>query len=88
MARQRRGQESRERILEAAQLCFAQDGYNATGVAQICRRAGLSKGAFYHHFATKQAVFLELLNRWLVRSTPSLPLSAPRHQALPRVSPA
>jgi TetR/AcrR family transcriptional repressor of uid operon len=65
MARQQRGQESRERILEAAQLCFAQEGYDATGVAQICRRAGLSKGAFYHHFATKQALFLELLNRWL-----------------------
>jgi len=67
MARQRRGQESRERILQVAEMCFAQDGYDATGVARICRQAGMSKGAFYHHFASKQAVFIELLNRWLDR---------------------
>jgi AcrR family transcriptional regulator len=52
--------------LKAAQECFAQSGYDATGVAEICRRAGLSKGAFYHHFPSKQAVFFELLNDWLI----------------------
>jgi len=65
MNQQRRGEKSRERILSAAQECFARYGYDATGVAEICRRAGLSKGAFYHHFPSKQAVFLELLERWL-----------------------
>jgi AcrR family transcriptional regulator len=34
-------------------------------VADICRRAGVSKGAFYHHFSSKQDLFLELLERWL-----------------------
>jgi AcrR family transcriptional regulator len=34
-------------------------------VADICRYARISKGALYHHFASKQAVFLELLNTWL-----------------------
>lgn len=62
---QLRAEETRERILQAAQTCFAQAGYEATGTAEICRQAGLSKGAFYHHFPAKQAVFLELLNRWL-----------------------
>ncbi|HIP97184.1 MAG TPA: TetR/AcrR family transcriptional regulator [Anaerolineae bacterium] len=65
MTPQQRGEETRIRILEAAEKCFAQHGYDATGVAEICRRAGVSKGAFYHHFSGKQAVFLELLNRWL-----------------------
>ncbi len=65
MSPQRRGEETRSRILKAAEECFAQHGYDATGVAEICRRAGVSKGAFYHHFPSKQAVFLELLNRWL-----------------------
>jgi len=65
MSPQQRGEETRGRILQAAQECFAQHGYDASGVAEICRRAGLSKGAFYHHFPSKQAVFLELLNRWL-----------------------
>lgn len=65
MRSQRRGAETHSRLLKAAQECFAQSGYDATGVAEICRRAGLSKGAFYHHFPSKQAVFYELLNDWL-----------------------
>ncbi|MGC8837250.1 MAG: TetR/AcrR family transcriptional regulator [Anaerolineae bacterium] len=62
---QRRGEETRNRILRAAEEGFAQNGYEATGVAEICQRAHLSKGAFYHHFPSKQAVFLALLDRWL-----------------------
>jgi AcrR family transcriptional regulator len=65
MVQQRRGEETRARILEAAVECFAQHGYDATGVAEICDRARVSKGAFYHHFSSKQALFLELLERWL-----------------------
>jgi AcrR family transcriptional regulator len=34
-------------------------------VEDICAEAGVSKGAFYHHFPTKQAVFLQLLHDWL-----------------------
>jgi len=62
---QRRGEETHSRILEAAGESFARYGYDGTGVAEICRRAGVTKGAFYHHFPSKQAVFLELFDRWL-----------------------
>jgi len=65
MSLQQRGEETRAAILEAAKECFAHHGYDATGVAEICRRADVSKGAFYHHFPSKQAVFTELLERWL-----------------------
>ncbi|MCR4405677.1 MAG: TetR/AcrR family transcriptional regulator [Anaerolineae bacterium] len=65
MSQQPRAEETRSRILTAAQESFARYGYDATGVAEICRLANVSKGAFYHHFPSKQAVFLELLNRWL-----------------------
>jgi AcrR family transcriptional regulator len=34
-------------------------------VAEICQAAGVSKGAFYHHFPSKQAVFMLLLNSYL-----------------------
>lgn len=62
---QQRSQETRQRILTAAGQLFSHTGYDATGVAQICASAGISKGAFYHHFPTKQAVFLALLDDWL-----------------------
>ena len=40
-------------------------GYDAASVDDICTEAGVSKGAFYHHFPTKQAVFLALMQGWL-----------------------
>ena len=67
MARQHRGEETRLHILSVAERSFAQQGYNATGISEICDRAGVSKGAFYHHFDSKQALFLELLEGWLGR---------------------
>lgn len=62
---QHRSEETRNHILEAATHLFSKTGYDATGVAEICQAAGVSKGAFYHHFPTKQAVFLALLNSYL-----------------------
>ena len=72
MVRQSRALETRNRLLDAASACFAEQGYNAAGVAEICRAAGVSKGAFYHHFPSKQVLFLELLNRWLDGLKPHL----------------
>jgi AcrR family transcriptional regulator len=65
MTTQRRAEATHSRILEAAAVGFAEQGYDGTSVAEICRRAEVSKGAFYHHFASKQDLFLELLERWL-----------------------
>jgi AcrR family transcriptional regulator len=65
MAVQQRAEETRARILDAALEAFARYGYDGTSVSEICRRAGVTKGGFYHHFPSKQALFLELLERWL-----------------------
>ena len=65
MAPQRRGADTRTRIMEEAAGAFAQAGYDATSVAEVCQRAGVTKGAFYYHFPSKQDLFLELLDDWL-----------------------
>lgn len=65
MTTQQRSEATRSRILASAAVCFAERGYDATGVAEICQQAGVSKGAIYHHFASKQALFAVLLDDWL-----------------------
>lgn len=62
---QQRSEETKTKILEAALRLFSTRGYNAASVDDICREAGISKGAFYHHFKSKQALFLALLDGWL-----------------------
>lgn len=62
---QQRSEETKARILEAAVKQFSVNGYNKASVDSICEQAGVSKGAFYHHFKTKQDVFLALLDGWL-----------------------
>jgi AcrR family transcriptional regulator len=65
MKSQERAVMTRKQLIEAAAKCFAEQGYDGTGVAMICESAHVSKGAFYHHFDTKQAIFLALMQQWL-----------------------
>ncbi len=62
---QQRSEETHSRILESAIKLFSTRGYNKASVDDICAEAGISKGAFYHHFKSKQALFLALLDGWL-----------------------
>jgi AcrR family transcriptional regulator len=62
---QQRSEETRARIIEAAIKLFSNQGFNTTSVDDLCAEAGISKGAFYHHFESKQALFLALLDGWL-----------------------
>ncbi|MHC1741132.1 MAG: TetR/AcrR family transcriptional regulator [Anaerolineaceae bacterium] len=62
---QSRSQLTREKILSTSYQLFLEQGYQSTGIAQICEKANLSKGAFYHHFPSKHDLFLALLENWL-----------------------
>ena len=62
---QQRSEETRSKIISSAIKLFSTRGFNAASVDDICREAQISKGAFYHHFESKQALFLALLDGWL-----------------------
>jgi len=53
---------TREKILAAANDLFYQHGYNATGLERIIATAGVAKGNFYHHFRSKEALAIAVLD--------------------------
>jgi TetR/AcrR family transcriptional repressor of nem operon len=54
-------QDTRQRILEAAGRRFKQDGIDGAGVAAVMTDAGLTNGAFYAHFASKEDLVANVL---------------------------
>jgi len=79
MVKHQPAEHRRQQILAAALTCFARQGYFQTRMDDIVRESGLSKGALYHHFASKEDVFMGLFERfeqdiWAAwRTTSSLP---------------
>jgi AcrR family transcriptional regulator len=61
-ARERR----RAEILDAAAEVFARSGYHGTSVADLVEAAGVARGTFYLYFQSKNAVFIELLDKLTV----------------------
>jgi AcrR family transcriptional regulator len=53
-------QHRRAQILAAAMACFARQGYHATSMDDVVRESGLSVGAIYSYFASKEDLFLTL----------------------------
>src|SRR5690625_4018366 len=51
----------RAHIRDHAARLFAEQGFERTTTAQICRAAGISPGSLYHYFASKKEIFLALL---------------------------
>ena len=51
----------RENIIHEAQKLFSLNGFLSTGINDIIRAAGTSKGGFYNHFCSKEELFLEVL---------------------------
>lgn len=56
--------QTRARLLDAALSVIRTQGYAATTVDDICRAAGLSKGSFFHHFATKEDLAVGAARHW------------------------
>jgi AcrR family transcriptional regulator len=61
--RVRRGLATRDKVIEAARDLFGRHGYDGTSIDAILRVAGVQRGALYHHFDSKRAVFDVVLER-------------------------
>lgn len=57
--------DSRQRILDAATELFLGGSYHVVGIAEICDRADVNRGTFYHFFPSKIALLLEVLERYV-----------------------
>jgi AcrR family transcriptional regulator len=54
---------TRENILTVARIAFVRDGYDGASLDKISKDAGVSKGALYHHYSDKKALFAALFQR-------------------------
>jgi TetR/AcrR family transcriptional repressor of nem operon len=69
---------AREKLLAAAVKLVRAQGYAATTVDDLCREAGVTKGAFFHHFESKDALAVAAADYWS-ETTGALFASAPYH---------
>jgi AcrR family transcriptional regulator len=61
--RRERGSATRRRIIGAARELFGESGFEGTSIAAILARAGVARGALYHHFASKGELFDAVLEQ-------------------------
>lgn len=50
--------DTREKLMQTATGLIWQSSYDHVGIAEICKQAGVTKGAFYHHFCSKAELFV------------------------------
>jgi TetR/AcrR family transcriptional regulator, transcriptional repressor for nem operon len=80
-------QSARIKLLDAALNVIRAKGYSATTVDDLCAAAGVTKGAFFHHFSSKEALAIAAADYWS-DTTGALFATAPYHahaDALERV---
>ena len=75
-------QATRQRILEAAGRRFKQDGFYGAGVAAVMSDAGLTNGAFYAHFASKEDLVANVLADQLRAQRQSFDAQPPDREGL------
>lgn len=81
MAESKSGKErpdAREKLLTVALEKIRTKGFSATGVDEMCKAAGVTKGAFFHHFASKEALGVAAVRHWS-DTTSEMFAAAPYH---------
>jgi len=59
--KQMQSEQTRKQIIEAATRLFARKGFYGTSISDLTQEVGLTKGALYHHFADKDAIFFAVV---------------------------
>jgi TetR/AcrR family transcriptional regulator, transcriptional repressor for nem operon len=72
--------DARTRLLEAARDTIRAKGFSATSVDELCRVAAVTKGSFFHHFASKDELGVAAAEHW-ADSTSAFFAQAPYHAA-------
>ena len=75
---QARPSQAREKLLTSALSVIRTKGFSATSVDELCANAGVTKGAFFHHFPSKEALGVAAADYWS-EFTGALFASAPYH---------
>jgi AcrR family transcriptional regulator len=57
-----------EALVDSAASCFMESGFAATSLDEVAKRARVTKGAIYHHFASKRDLFIAVLERQEAKS--------------------
>jgi len=70
---------ARQKLLDAALSLIREKGYSSTSVDELCTHAGVTKGAFFHHFKSKEALAVAAANHWS-EITGAFFETAPYHQ--------
>ncbi len=73
----------RTQILSAAVRCFARKGYYATTIEDLVRETGLSRGALYLYYPSKEAIYLAISQQWRCELEEAI-----RARLTPELSPA
>lgn len=60
---------ARQKLLDAALCLIRVQGYTSTTVDELCARAGVAKGSFFHHFPDKESLAVAAANYWTARNT-------------------
>jgi TetR/AcrR family transcriptional repressor of nem operon len=79
---------SRQKFIDAATALVREQGYADTSVDDVCLRAGMKKGSFFHHFHSKEDLLLATIAHWnaftgeVFRTAPYRQLADPRDRVL------
>lgn len=79
-SRPSRSESARDKLLDGALRIIREKGYHATSVDELCAAAGVTKGAFFHHFKSKEELAIAAADHWSA-VTGDLFAQAPYHSA-------